>query len=112
MPIKYSIIEPKQPEGVRIHQKLTHVTIRSRVTGTVRIIELLNTNSDPEKNVSREIQRKNLIEETLNRVRVNKEEADQMKIEWTRYDMDLAGLGISLIDFKPHELCYISFDSI
>jgi len=53
-----------------------------------------------------------LIEETLTRARLNKEEADQLKIEWTRYDLDLAGLGISLIDFKPHELCYISFDSI
>lgn len=28
------------------------------------------------------------------------------------YDIKLAGIGFSLVDFKPQELCYIIFDQI
>lgn len=33
-------------------------------------------------------------------------------INQQQYELDLAGIGLSFVDFKPHELCYITLDKI
>jgi hypothetical protein len=38
--------------------------------------------------------------------------ANTIKLDYSKYELDLAGLGLSFVDFKPHELCYCIFDQI